>query len=176
MLAGVQLHRSQPGLQQSPGIAGSEVTGLRTGSQLALSEHPFDDPEDRLGVRPAGRGWLAERPDGQGDGGVGPFGGASLIAVRGGLPGLDIGQELLRPGGDRRLGVGPADVDACVVVAAADRRSPMCLDVQERGPVQLLGAESRCGSPRWGTAGPGAGGAGRSGEHPPHRGVGRARR
>ena len=76
----------------------------------------------RAGPARSALGAGAQRPDGQRHRGVRPLGGAALLAVGGGAAGADVAQELLRRRGGRRLGERPPDVDAGVVVGAADRR------------------------------------------------------
>ena len=96
----------------------STVAGIRTGRRLAVTE----------------------RPDGQRHRRVGPLGGAALLPVCGGSPGADVGEELPRGVGARRLGERAADVDSGVVIGPSDGGSPVGLDVHERRKIEFLGA------------------------------------
>ena len=85
---------------------------------------------------------VAERADRQRHRRVGPLGGAALVAVGDGVAGADVREELERVVRRRRLGERAADVDAGVVIGAADAGAAVRLDVDEGRQVQLLGARA----------------------------------
>jgi hypothetical protein len=62
--------------------------------------------------------------------------------VRAHAAGADVGEELGGGLGERRLGPGAADVDARVVVAAAEADAAVRVDVDRGGVVELTGARA----------------------------------
>ena len=81
-----------------------------------------------------------ERADGERHRRVRPLGGRALVAEGADAAGADVGEELLRRGGARGLGPRAADVDARVVVGAADPDAAVGVDVDRRRQVQLARA------------------------------------
>jgi hypothetical protein len=73
---------------------------------------------------------------------VRPLGGAALLATRLGVAAEQVAQKLFRRGSGRRLGEGAADVDAGMVVGAADAGAAVGLDVDRGGHVQLGGSRT----------------------------------
>ena len=65
----------------------------------------------------------------------------------GGSPGPDVGEELRRCLGARRLGERAGDVDSGVIIRPPDGGSPVGLDVHERRQIQLLGPRAVAGLP-----------------------------
>jgi len=58
--------------------------------------------------------------------------------VRGCAPGADMGQEVRRRRGRRRLGERAGDIDSGVIVRTPDGGAPVGLDVDERRQVELF--------------------------------------
>ena len=83
----------------------------------------------------------------------------------------DVREELRGRRGRRRLGPRAADVDAGVVVGAADAGAAVRVDVDRRRHVELAARASRCASPRSGTAAR-AGGGGAAAAAPRRRRTG----
>ena len=139
----VQLDRAQPGAQQLARVRGSQIAARRPVAGVALAQQPTHHRHHprRVGVSRAlvRRAW-PERACGERDRGVCPLGGASLGAVRAHLAATHVCEELLGGARGRRLGVGAPDVDARVVVAAADADPVACGDVRGSGAVELASA------------------------------------
>jgi hypothetical protein len=71
-----------------------------------------------------------------------PLGRAALFPTRFSIAALEVGKKLFRRRGRGRLGEGAADVDAGVVVGAANADAAVGLDVDGSGHVQLGGARA----------------------------------
>ncbi len=83
-----------------------------------------------------------KRAGGKRDGGVRPLGGAALGAASGDVAGAQVIEKLSRRSRGGGLGESAADVDAGVIVAAADADAAVGLDVDRRGVVELWGARA----------------------------------
>ncbi len=105
-------------------------------------EDPLDDFQDSFGVGLPIDLAIPEGADRERHCGVGPLCRTPLIAVRNGIAGADVREELGPRRRRRRLGEGAADVDSGVIVGAADPGAAVGLDVDEGRKVQLLGARA----------------------------------
>jgi hypothetical protein len=135
--------RAQPLAQQAARVLGGEVASGGPLPRVALEQHAARHRHHapRIGARVALR--VRARPERTGrerDRRMRPLGGASLGAARQHLAAADVREKLLGRVRVRRFGVRAADVDAGVVVAAADPDAVARRDVRRRGPVQLLGS------------------------------------
>ena len=155
----VELDGAQPRAEQGAGVLGAEVPARGATAAVALADDPLDHPQDRhrIGCRP-GVVAAAERADRERHRGVGPAGGAALLAAGGRQAGADVREERLGVDGGRRLGVGAADVHAGVVVGAADPDAAVRVDVDGGGRVQLGRAGAVARLPDSGRAGRAGGG------------------
>ena len=119
--------------------SGPEVRPIPEGAAagVALRHHALDHPQDRCRVRGVGALAAAERADRERHRGVRPLRGRALLAVRAHLAGANVREELVRSASVRRLRPGAADVDAGVIVAAADADPAVGLDVDRGRVVEL---------------------------------------
>src|ERR1700691_4994350 len=130
-LVDLQVHRPKPGTQQRERVPRPEVTLRRARANVALTHYALNDLHHCKRVWTALLLAVSERPDRERHGSVRPLGRPALITVGDGIAGADLGQELNRVGGSRRLGEGATDVDAGVVVGTADRGAAVRLYVDE---------------------------------------------
>ena len=141
-LGEVELDRGHPGAQQGARVLGDEAGVGRAGAGVALLHEPLDHLEDVAGIRsdrPVA-GAVTQRARGEAHRGVRPLRGAALLAAWAGAAEHDVVEERTPRPRVRGLGERPADVDARVVVGAADARAAVRLDVDDGGRVQLPGA------------------------------------
>ncbi len=141
----VEPDRAKPCAQQAAGVVGIEVVAHRAATRVALAQQAADHRHHASGVRPFAlpvRRVLAERARGQRDRRVRPLGGAALRATGEHVAGADVREEVLRRARGRCFGVGAADVNSGVIVAAADADALACGDIRGRGAVELAGARA----------------------------------
>ena len=141
--AGFDPDPGEPGLEQAAGVLGADVGGDLALAGAALGDHPFGHLEDGGRVGGGARGGplgVVEGAGGERHRGVRPLRGRTLFAPRLGVAVAQMGEKLFRRGGGRHLGPGAADVDAGVVVGAADPGAATRVDVDGGGHVQLRGA------------------------------------
>ena len=137
-----QVDGGQPRPQQGARVARLEVGADRARARVALGHDALDHAQDGGRV---GRGVVvagAERPDGERHRGVHPLGRRALLAARRDPARAHLGQERLRRRRLRGLRPGAPDVDAGMVVRAADAGAPVRVDVDGRRAVELLGARA----------------------------------
>ncbi len=145
VLVEAQVDRGHPGAQQGAGVLGAEAGAGRAGPRVALAHEPLHHLEDglgaRLGRRGAGRA-VAEGARGEAHRRVRPLRRAALLAASAGVAEHDVVEEPAPAVGLRGLGERAPDVDAGMVVRAADAGAAVRLDVDDRGGVQLTGARA----------------------------------
>ena len=132
-LVGVELDGLEPRAQHRAGVARPEVAALR----LVLGHDPLDHPHDRAGVGRRVVVVAPERAHGERHRGVRPLGSRALVAEGADAAGSHVGEELRRRRGVRGLGPRAADVDARVVVRAADPDPALRVDVDRGRQVEL---------------------------------------
>ena len=168
-LVDLEVHGAEPGAQQCERVLGADVVLRFARAHVALVHDPLDDLQDRRRVRTAVGLAVAERADRERHRRMRPLRGAALIAVRDGVAGADVREELRGVERQRRLGEGAADVDAGVVIGAADSRCRRASRCRRKPAGSAPWRGSRCASPRSGRAAPGAGGGAGSAAPPPRR-------
>ena len=145
-----EVHRGQPGAEQGLGVLRPEVEAVGAAAGASLAHHPLGDPQNGTGVRRAARPVLrrlaarrrhadCEGPHSERDRRVRPLGGAALLPDCGRVAAAHQAQKLFRRRGEGRLGERPADVDAGVVIGAADPGTAVGVDVDRGRHVQLPG-------------------------------------
>ena len=134
----VKLDGAQPRPQQRARVVRAEAGAGVARARVALLHQPLDHREDRAGVGGgAGRLAAAERAGGERHRGVRPLRRAAVLAEWRGVTGPDL-IEVVAPGRALlRLRERAADVDAGVIVRAADAGAAVCLDVDLGGRVEL---------------------------------------
>ncbi len=154
--AQVDPHPAEPGLEQAAGVVGADVGGDLALAGVALADHPFRHPQHRPRVGPlrthfvphTGGNYVRtvavavaedKRTRGQRHRRVRPLGGTALFAAGVGVAAANLLQKLFRRPRGRHLGVGAADVDAGMVVGAADPGTAPRVDVEGGRHVQLRG-------------------------------------
>ncbi len=142
--AGLDPDPGEPGLEQAAGVLGADVGGDLAFAGVALADHPFGHLQHRGRVG-------ASRPDDL-DAGVVEGAASRAPSRRASTSRRNLvrpalrhgrrasGEKLFRRGGGRHLGPGAADVDAGMVVGAADPGAAAGVDVDGGGHVQLRGA------------------------------------
>ena len=169
----VELDRGQPRAQQAAGVLGGEVAADGALARVALAQQPAHHRQHALGRARRGR---LPAP------GVGVVSDARRAPAsarparsrraptsrrcparrgRATRPARTCARNSAGVRAARRFGVGASDVDAGVVVGAADADAVARGDVRRRGAVELAARGRRCGPPRPRTAPPGAGGGAR---------------
>ena len=169
----VELDRRQPRAQQAARIRWCDVGACGSLPGVALAQHPLHHCHHTPGVgglRIAFAVPATERARRQRDRRVGPLRGTALFASGRHTSHAHVHQELLWGRGGRRLGPGASDVDAGVIVAAADAGAVERLDVHGSRAVELARASAVAGLPDLEQLGEPAAVAGR--ERRPHRVVG----
>jgi hypothetical protein len=135
----VGLDRVDPGRQQGARVPGVDPLAELAAPLAALADHPLGDPQHPSGVGVAGRSCGGERPGGDRDRRMRPLRGTFLRPTGRGATGAEVGKKLFRRRRGRGLRPGPADVDAGVVVRAADPDRPVGLGVDGGRLVELAG-------------------------------------
>ncbi len=142
----VELDGAQPCAQQAAGVLGGSVASRRprrrAGVGVAQQALTIAITRAGPGARVRAGDAAPERASGQRDRGVRPLRCAALGAARDHLARAHVREELRGRARRRGFGVGAADVDARVVVAAADADAVARGDVRRRGPVQLASARA----------------------------------
>ena len=133
----VEVDRGEPGAQQRPRVVRAHVGRQRAGARVAVGHHALDHPQHDARVRRRAGAAPAEHAHGDRHRGVRPLGGGALGAVRLDAAVAQVGEELGRVRGGRRLRPGAADVDAGVVVGAADADAAVGVDVDRGRAVEL---------------------------------------
>ena len=110
----------------------------RAGARVAVGHHALDHPQHDARVGRRAGAAAAEHAHGDRHRGVRPLGGRALGAVRLDAARAQVGEELGRASRRRgACGPGAADVDAGVVVGAADADAAVGVDVDRRRAVEL---------------------------------------
>ena len=130
----VQVDRCEPGAQEAARVLGAHLAGARSVARVSLAQQALHQAHHAARIRRRCVGAalapvVLERAQGERDRRVRPLRGASLRAARAHTSSLHVTQELLWSGCRRGLCPGAPDVNARVVVAAADA------DAVERGDV-----------------------------------------
>ena len=165
-LAHAQVDRVEPRAQQGLGVLGTEVAADRAAAGVALRHHALDHPQDRRRVRCGVVAIAAARARGS----PAPSRRAPTWRpsparrARSTRPARTCARNSAGVAASRRLRPGAADVDARVVVAAADADPAVRLDVDRGRVVELARARAVADLPDRRTAArAGAGGAACSG-------------
>ena len=117
----VQADRDEPRTQQRASVRRGEVADGRALAAVAVAQHALGDLEHAHSLELRPLAVVPERADGERHRRVRPLLGAALLAAGRDPAGADVLEELLGARRGRRDREGAADVDAGVVVAAADR-------------------------------------------------------
>ena len=152
--AGLKPHGVGEGAEQRAGILGADLSPLLAAAHVAFAHDALGDLKDRVRTRLGriavpvrGRVLDQQRARGQAHRGVGPLGGAALLAARIGAALADVSQKLFRRGRGGRLGERPPDVHAGVIVRAAGAGTTVRLDVDRGRHVELARAGAVAGLP-----------------------------
>ena len=142
----VELDRAQPRAQQAARVVGADVAADGPAASVALAQQSTDHPHDARRVRPFATllaGTLAgERTGGQRDRRVGPLGGTALHAASEHVAAAHVLEKVARCARGRGFAECPPDVNAGVIVAAADADPLARGDVCGCGPVELASARA----------------------------------